>query len=120
MSLIRPSRCLPAVSILIEIGLARVVAAILRVLAQDFAVADDGVERRAQFVAHIGEEGRLGAGGGFGLMARFLGFLARLADFARIVAEHGERAAHVAEFVVTGRRQRRIELSARYRQHRIA
>ncbi len=61
-----------------EVRLARLVAAILRVLAQNFAVADDGVERRAQLVAHIGEEGRLGAGGRFGLMARFFGFLARL------------------------------------------
>jgi hypothetical protein len=31
----------------------------LRILPQHFAHADDGVERRAQFMAHIGEELRL-------------------------------------------------------------
>ena len=35
-----------------------------------FGEADDGVERRAQFVAHIGEEARLGAVGLFGEIAR--------------------------------------------------
>ena len=94
---------MPAVSILTRSALARLVAAVLRVLEQDFAVADDGVERRAQLVAHIGEEGRFGARGGLRLWRGFLGFLARLADLARIVAEHRERPAHVAEFVVTGR-----------------
>ena len=51
---------------LLEIAHAGLVGAIGRVLEQNFAVADDGVERRAQLVAHIGEERRLDPAGRFG------------------------------------------------------
>ena len=44
---------------LLEIGDKIVLPEIDCVFLQDFAVADDGVERRAQLVAHIGEELRL-------------------------------------------------------------
>jgi hypothetical protein len=54
--------------------------------------ADDAVHRRADFVAHHGEEFRFGAGGGLCLLARFLHF-----DHRR--AEHAERARHAADLV---------------------
>ena len=38
-----------------------------------FGEAENGVERRAQFVAHLREEARLGDIGGFGAAARFVG-----------------------------------------------
>ena len=41
-----------------------------RLLFHHLGEADDGVQRRAQFMAHIGQEFRLGAAGGFGF--RFL------------------------------------------------
>ena len=88
-----------------------------RVFDQDFAVADDGVQRGAQFVAHVGEERRLGAGGGLRLGPALLGLLARRADLAGILAEHRERAAHVAEFVRTGSGNRRRQVALRDRQH---
>ena len=49
---------------------------------EDFGKADNGVERRAQLMAHIGEETRLGAAGGFRPLARVLEF--RLIGLARI------------------------------------
>ena len=39
----------------------------LGLFVQHFAVADNGIERRAQLVAHVGEEDRLGAVGGIGI-----------------------------------------------------
>jgi hypothetical protein len=56
----------------------------------DLGKADDGVQRRAQFVAHIGEEfglgavGVLGAGLLFGIFLREFGELLRL-DFQRLL-----------------------------------
>ena len=49
-----------------------------RVLAEDFRLhhfgeAEDGVERRAQFVAHLREEARLRDVGGFRALARLVG-----------------------------------------------
>ena len=38
-----------------------------------FGEAENGVERRAQLVAHLREEARLGNVGGFGALARFVG-----------------------------------------------
>jgi hypothetical protein len=46
------------------------VAAIFGVFLQHLRIADDGVERGAQFVAHIGQELRLGEIGAFGGVAR--------------------------------------------------
>ena len=51
----------------------------LRVLEQHLAVADDGVERRAQLVAHLGQELGLGAVGA-------LGFLLGMRELASAVA----------------------------------
>ena len=59
---------------LLEIGNEIVLSEIDRVFLQDFAVADDGVERRAQLVAHIGEELRL-------VLARLLELPALVLDF---------------------------------------
>ena len=59
MSLISPSRCRPALSIFFRSANKPFLSEIGRVLLQNFAVADDGIERRAQLVAHIGEELRL-------------------------------------------------------------
>ena len=56
---------------------------VLGFLLQHFAVADDGVERGAQLVAHVGQEGALGPVGDLG---GFLGFqelgVLRLESFA--------------------------------------
>ena len=40
------------------------------ILLQNFAVADDRIERRAQLMRHVGEEARFGAAHRFGLIAR--------------------------------------------------
>ncbi len=57
MSLISSSRCLPAALILLEVGDELLLAPRSgRLLLEHLAVADDGVERRAQLVAHVGQE----------------------------------------------------------------
>ena len=48
----------------------RLVVLVGGVLLQNFAVADDRVERRAQLVRHVGEEARFGLVGDFGGIAR--------------------------------------------------
>ena len=47
-----------------------------------FGEAENGVERRAQFVAHLREEARLGDVGGLGAVARFVGNGLGLFQFA--------------------------------------
>ena len=58
-SLIRPSRCLPFVLHALEhlVGLGRKLA--VEAVLHELGVAEDGVERGAQLVAHVGEELRL-------------------------------------------------------------
>ena len=46
-----------------------------RVFLENFAVADDGIERRAQLVAHIGEEMRLVLAGDLELAALVVDFV---------------------------------------------
>ena len=58
MSLISPSRCLPARRIARDPRLVRLAGG-LSVLEEHLGEADDRVERRAQLVAHVGEELRL-------------------------------------------------------------
>ena len=65
-SLIRPSRCLPADRIRRRSGSRSSLAAILHHLLQHLAVADDRIQRRAQLMAHVRQEGALGAIGFFG------------------------------------------------------
>ena len=52
----RPSRCSPAVRIFAEIFVLLRVERPVELLLQEFGEADDRVERRAQFVAHIRQE----------------------------------------------------------------
>ena len=67
----RASRCLPAPWIFSRSGTSSAHAARPRASScEHLAVADDRVERRAQLVAHVGEEGALGA---VGLLRRLLG-----------------------------------------------
>ncbi len=47
-----------------------------------FGKAENGVQRRAQFMAHLREEARLGDIGGFGAVARFVGDGLGLFEFA--------------------------------------
>ena len=54
---------------LFQVALILVVAVVRRHLLQHLAVSDDGVERRAQLVAHVGEEVALGL---VGRLGRFL------------------------------------------------
>ena len=65
-----------------------------RLLFQHVGEADDGVERRAQFMAHGGEETALGGIGPFGLRARILDRLFLVLAF-RYVAKHGNDLAAV-------------------------
>ena len=72
--MIRPSRCLPLRLHAVQHG-----AHLFRRLAVDvvddqLGIAENGVERRAQLVAHIGEELRL-------VLARFLELAALVLDF---------------------------------------
>ena len=59
MSLIRPSRCLPAVLIRWRSGRKASASEVLGLLLEHLGVADDGVQWRPQLVAHIREELRL-------------------------------------------------------------
>ena len=72
MSLIRASRCRPAPST--RSSGSRSCLDGLGILPQHLADADDGVERRAQLVAHVGEELRL-------VLARLCELAALLLDF---------------------------------------
>jgi hypothetical protein len=67
-------------------------AAVGCVLDQDFAVADDRIERRAQLVAHIGEEGRL-VRDAASASAAPSPLHRGPREFRGVVAEHGERPA---------------------------
>src|SRR6185312_1177216 len=58
----------------------------------DLGEADDGVERRAQLVAHVGDEARLGAAGLFGLQLCFAIALLAFLDLGEI-GEEEELAA---------------------------
>ena len=66
-----------------------------RLFLQHVREADDGVERRAQFVAHGGEETALGGVGAFGLGARVLERLLLVLAF-RHIAKHGDDLAAFA------------------------
>ena len=46
---------------LLQVADVRYFFRILHFLFEHFAVADDGIERRPQFMTHVGEEGALGA-----------------------------------------------------------
>ena len=60
ISLISVSRCLPAFWIALEVGRARSCLVCSGHDLQQIAIADDGIERRAEFVAHGGEHHALG------------------------------------------------------------
>ena len=51
-----------------QIGLVRGICVRLDVLQQNLAVADDGIERRAKLVVHLGKKDRLGLIGAIGLI----------------------------------------------------
>ena len=73
MSLISASRCRPAPSTRSSGSTSCFER--LRILPQHLGDADDGVERRAQLVAHAGEELRLVLAGDFELAALVLNFV---------------------------------------------
>src|SRR3954447_4114525 len=81
-----------------EVGEVEVVAFFLGDFLEHLAVADDGVERGAKLVAHVGEEGALGL---IGVVGHLLGFLhAKVALFELLSADadlllHG--LVHVAK-----------------------
>ena len=105
MSLIKASRCRPAPST--RSSGSSVLLQRLRILPQHLADADDGVERRAQLVAHIGEELRL--------------VLARLGELAALVLDFVEQP-HVLDrdhrLVGEGRHQ--LDLLLGERPHGLA
>src|SRR5258708_30777013 len=61
-------------------------------LLQDFAIADDGVERRTQLMAHIGEELTFRSVRDFRLLARLLQFDVSRLEFGDIAID-GDGAA---------------------------
>ena len=63
--------------------------------AHDFGKADDGVERRAQLVAHIGEEFRLGLVGFLGAVLLVGIFLREIDQFDGLLLQRGLRALQV-------------------------
>ncbi len=67
---------------------------IRRILLQDLAVADDRVQRRAQLVAHVGQEFRFHLVGAFGVLHRQFELLLALLQL-RDVGVNGDRAAVV-------------------------
>ena len=78
-----------------QIGDKTFLVQIYRFLHEHFAVADDGVHGRAQFVAHVGEERAFGAAGlvggflrQFQLLVASLQFLCALADFLLHIVIH--------------------------------
>ena len=81
MSLISASRCLPAAWIFCRSGMKALMPEVLGLLLEHLAVADDGVQRRAQFVAHVGEEGALGPVRGLGCDPRLVQFFRRRRPF---------------------------------------
>ena len=80
------------------------VAAVCRLFLEHFAVADDGVERRAQLVAHVREELALGVGGGLRLFLRLAQLRVDLVQLFFVplhLAEHFVEAVNEkADFVV--------------------
>ena len=70
MPLISSSRCLPADWMRCRSATDVRLAVVLGLLLQQLAVEDDRVQRRAQLVAHAGEEVALGARRRFGLPLR--------------------------------------------------
>ncbi len=62
----------------------------LDVLDEDFGVADDGGERGAQFVAHVGEEVALGVAGGDGGGALAVGLDLRGGEELGLLEDEGE------------------------------
>ena len=59
MSLISPSRCLPAALIFWRSGMKRLLVEVFGLLLEHLGVADDRVQRRPQLVGHVGQEGAL-------------------------------------------------------------
>ena len=60
---------------LLQVGKRRRIAGILRIFLQDLAVADDRIEWRAQFVAHIRQELGLHLRRAFRIILRLLQFV---------------------------------------------
>ena len=66
-----------------QIGFVRRISVRLDVLQQNLAVADDGVERRAELVVHLGEKDGLGLVGAIGLIFGLLQLCRGLEDAFR-------------------------------------
>ena len=62
--------------------IARIAESTEQLSRDDFRKSDDGVERRAQFVTHIGKEARLRSTGGFGFVLGLFVVLLALLDLA--------------------------------------
>ena len=105
MSLMSASRCLPGGVDLLA-GRARrprSAGSPSGLLLEHFAVADDGVQRRAQFVAHVGQELALGLVGALGGLHQHLQLLVALFELGvgagEIPAGEAEAAGHAVEGV---------------------
>ena len=101
MSLISPSRCLPAALIFWRSGQERLLAEVLGLLLEHLGVADDGVERRPQLVAHVRQELRLVLAGLFELAVRLLELLEQ-AGVLDGDARPGRRTSRAARSTVGG------------------
>ena len=105
-----------------EISRSFLVSVVLGIFQQHLAVADDGVHRRAQLVAHVGQEDALGSrcslGRFFGFEYLVLGLLpgrdvAHHVD--RAIAEHARRKLAVSKASIFAPNDRfsRIDFSVR-------
>ena len=105
MSLIKASRCRPAPST--RSSGSSVLLCSLRILPQHLTDADDGIERRAQLMAHVGEELRL--------------VLARLGKLAALVLNFVEQADVLnGDHCLVSKRAQNGNLFIRKRPHLVA
>ena len=81
-------------------GLGELLEVVRDLLAQDVREAQDGRQRRADLVAHVGQDGALELGGRLGLGARRLGGLHRLEQPELVVAPLGDVARDRDEHLV--------------------
>ena len=93
-SLIRSSRCAPHFEI--ASSASRCVARQRAIALQQLRIADHAVERRAQLVAHVGQELALGARRRFGGVLRPAQLVVALAPIRDVAQERAEEEAVVA------------------------
>ena len=96
---------------LLEVGDEALLAQVVGLLLEHLAVADDGVERRAQLVAHVGQEGALGAVRGHRLVARERQLALGLLEGIVLPGQLGRPLLHLALERALGLLERAVRLA---------